>query len=452
MKQMVGIGIGIGIGGGGPRRFALGSMFAAGEPGFFSITRPATCFTDLSGTTQAAAGDAVAYRLDESGRGNHATQATIGLRRILGRMPKSGRRNLLTRTEEFGNAVWEVVAGGAVTLTGTHLSRPVWRVSNQVGTNAGARVQQVLPPRSGDITISVIARTNPSGVICLQIGADTLKQVQFDTATATFFSSGSGAPFVPDIIHQAELINGFWHLRVTYLAMVNVVNAAVLANRRTANTNQYIEVNLLQYELGSTPNPYQRVGSTFDVTEAGQRDCWYLYGGGAADPRWSVTPAIDFTGTDKMTVIAGVRKRSDAAAGKILELSASLGSNDGTFNLRGPTGAASDFGFASKGTVSADAIGTPFAAPVSAVLTGQGDIAGDIARLRVNGVQAANVTTDQGAGNYGNHALHMGSRGGVSNYFNGFDFGVLVRGAATDPATLAQAERAIAQNTPEVYL
>ena len=106
-----------------------------------------------------------------------------------------------------------------------------------------------------------------------------------------------------------------------------------------------------------------------------------------------VTPSINFTGTDKMTVFAGVHKLSDAALGVVVELSAVATSNNGTFILTAPVSAAANFGFFSRGTSSASA-GSPasYPAPMSAVLTGVGDISGDISRLRCNGANISSST------------------------------------------------------------
>ena len=52
-------------------------------------------------------------------------------------------------------------------------------------------------------------------------------------------------------------------------------------------------------------------------------------------------------------------------------------------------------------------------------MTGIGDISGDQAILRINGVQAAISTADQGTGNYATAITYLFSRGGASAWFNG---------------------------------
>ena len=144
---------------------------------------------------------------------------------------------------------------------------------------------------------------------------------------------------------------------------------------------------------------------------------------------------------DKMTVFAGVRKLSDATAAIVAELTANLNSNNGAFYVTAPQNSLSaNFGFDSKGTVEAVASASGFPSPLTAVLTGIGDISGDRSTLRINGIQVSQVTTDQGTGNYSNAIIYIGRRGGSSVPFNGYLYSLIVRGAATTAAQIAATE------------
>lgn len=158
-------------------------------------------------------------------------------------------------------------------------------------------------------------------------------------------------------------------------------------------------------------------------------------------------------GTDKVQVFAGVRKLSDAASGIVVELSASLGANNGAMylingNASGTPGYAG-YNFASKGTLSVNATSpASFAAPITNVLTGIGDIAADTAILRINGTQAASGATDQGTGNYRAYPVYIGRRGGTTLPFNGRLYGLITRfGANLTADQISQAERWMAQRT-----
>ena len=156
-----------------------------------------------------------------------------------------------------------------------------------------------------------------------------------------------------------------------------------------------------------------------------------------------VTGSIDFTGTDKMFVCAGVRKLSDAARAILMELGNSAVS--GSFCVEAPDSAAPRFSFISKGTTGASALSpSSYAAPISSVLTGIGGISTDTGQLSVNGVQVASAVADQGTGNYGNYPFYLFRRGGTSLPFNGLFYGAIIAGAAYSASQIASAERYLA--------
>jgi hypothetical protein len=181
------------------------------------------------------------------------------------------------------------------------------------------------------------------------------------------------------------------------------------------------------------------VGLTSDVTESGKRDCWGLLFDSSDDSLAS--SAIDFSGTDKMVVMAGVRKNVDTARATVCELTVSIASNNGGFHLTAPNAASDTFAFESKGTSLTDAVATSIAAPATRVLTGIGNIAGDSTSLRVNGAVADTDTGDQGTGNYANAILYIGSRGGSSLRFSGLIYTLIIRGATTPTGTIADFEK-----------
>jgi hypothetical protein len=199
----------------------------------------------------------------------------------------------------------------------------------------------------------------------------------------------------------------------------------------TPDSSKHIYVAGPQVEIGSVATRYQRVITATDYDTAGFPH--RLLFDGVDD--FLQTAAIDFSATDAMTIVAGVTKRSDAAQGCVVELTASTASNNGAFLLAAPDGATDTFAFDSKGTAQTDAVVTGYAFVSAAVLTGQADISGDSATLRVNGVLGDTDTGDQGTGNYANAAVYIGRRGGTSLPFNGEISSLVIRGAATaDPA------------------
>lgn len=151
-----------------------------------------------------------------------------------------------------------------------------------------------------------------------------------------------------------------------------------------------------------------------------------------------VTNSIDFTSTDKMTVWAGVRKLSDAAAARIVNLNGTL---NGSIRVVGPYFADASFGAASKGTIDSGVSVLGNAAPKTAVLTVQSNISQPLIGIRVNSAASVNVITSQGAGMYSNAPLYIGGASTDTNPFNGNLYSLIVRGAQSSDAQIASTEQ-----------
>jgi hypothetical protein len=192
---------------------------------------------------------------------------------------------------------------------------------------------------------------------------------------------------------------------------------------------------------------YQRVNTSTDYDSTGFPT--YIKPNGSN--QFMQTNSINFTATDKMTVWQGVRKLSDAANGVLVELSSSISTNNGVFTIQAPQGASAPFNhytFASKGTAFGLATtATGYPSPITNVLTGIGDISGDIATLRINGVQTAQGIENQGTGNFGNYPAYFYMRGGTILPFSGNDYGSIARGAASTAAQITAGETYINSKT-----
>lgn len=158
------------------------------------------------------------------------------------------------------------------------------------------------------------------------------------------------------------------------------------------------------------------------------------------------TAAVNFTATDKMFVCAGVRKFSDASAGMLVELSANVNTNNGSFYIAAPN-TAGTFDFLSKGTANVLVSRSGFNAPISAVLAMQSNISAPTFDTRVNGVASTQSTSTQGTGNYGNYAMYFGRRGGASVPYNGLMYSSVCIGRLLTAAELANVERWVARKT-----
>ena len=161
-----------------------------------------------------------------------------------------------------------------------------------------------------------------------------------------------------------------------------------------------------------------------------------------------VTSAIDFTGTDKMSVFAGLYRDNDVV-GMLCELSSDVNTNAGSFfHVVGD--ALKDYYASSRGTAASSvgqASNITFAGPDLAVFTATHDISGDRTVSRRNGVSGVAGTTDKGLGAFGNYPIYIGMRAGTSLPFNGRIYSLIARGALSDAAQIAAAESYVNSKT-----
>ena len=162
-----------------------------------------------------------------------------------------------------------------------------------------------------------------------------------------------------------------------------------------------------------------------------------------------VTSSIDFTGTDKMTICAGLDKESNSIT-ILAELSATIGSNARAFYLVAGEDLSSRYSSMSRGDFGAS--GGRIAkftasgyAPDTAVITATHDISGDLSTIRRNGVAGASATEDKGPGNFGSYPLFIGARNQSSLFFDGNLYSMVIRGAET--ADVSDLEAHVAAKT-----
>lgn len=175
---------------------------------------------------------------------------------------------------------------------------------------------------------------------------------------------------------------------------------------------------------------------------------YYLACDGSDDSM--ATPGnVDFSATNKSTLCFGIRKLSDAATAALMELSVNSTTTAGTFALFAPVVPANtDFSFRSGGTTPGIAATTNGrTAPITAVITGIGDIAAPISRIRVNGTDAASNAGSQGTGNYASQPIYLFRRAGTTLPFNGQFYGGVIRGASSSAAQISMIEAFINAKT-----
>lgn len=358
--------------------------------------------------------------------GNHASQSTATARPIW-----SARYNIFERTEEFDNAYWEKLDGALVTANAA-------TAPNGQTTADLLNISALPSTRIARNTFIVV----PTGVVyryAIWLKSPTVagtwpmmwRKRDGTTVGQLFSLTTEWQKFVIDLVDETAGANSLLVWLGNRTAGGTLTQALAWgADLRVANESSLLP-------------SYQRVVDATNYDTSGFLP--YLSFDGVDD--FLVTPSIDFTSTDKMTVVAGVRKMSDATVGCVCELSVTSSANNGAFAIFAPISAAANYFWRNKGTVTIDQTISGYAAPISNVLTGFGDISGDSSVFRVNGTQAAQSTADQGTGNYGNYPLYIGRRGGTSLPFNGRLYGLIVRGAASTLAQIIAAEREMAKRT-----
>lgn len=349
-------------------KFSPAALFANSEPGvWYDPSDLTTMFQDRAGTKLVTApGQTVGRVLDKS----------QGL--VLG-------PELVTNGDfSNGSTGWTLGSG--------------WSVSGGVATYSGT--------------------DNANLAITNIVEAGKFYEVRFDVV------SGSGVTIAPYLVTQSVLTTAsFVNVGVgSYRAVLLAPSSGGLVLRRQGGTNFSIDnVSVRELPGNHMVAVSDAARGSYNVDEAGRG--FILFDG--ADDGYSTSTITP--GTDKAQVFAGVRKLSDAARGTVAELSTSIASSNGALHLTAPNAASDTFAFESKGTTLTDAVATPFAAPITSVLTGLGDIAGDSAILRVNGLQADADTGDHGTGNYLAAPLYIGRRGAASQPFNGRLYSLIVR-------------------------
>ena len=367
--------------------------------------------------------------------GNHAYQTTSTSRPVL-----SARYNLLTKTEQFDDAAWTktnatVTANAVVAPDGTLTAdKFVKATTASTGTISQTGALSV----TGAYTTTVFAKRGEWGFLYVSLSNSSSTGVSFNLDTGAVTVIGSGP------IGVATSIGNGWY-RCSITQTLSAQNAIAFLQARTAasdfltagdgTSGIYIwGASLVPSDQASLP--YQRVNTSTDYDTVGFPK--YLKFDGSDD--WMVTPTIT-PGIDKAQVFAGVRKLSDAALGMVAEHGIG-GVNTNQWQLAAPRSAAATYGFVSLGTYVSNATSSAdFPAPITNVLTGLGDISGDLATIRINGTQAGSNTSDQGTGDYLAYPLYIGRRGGTTLPFNGHIHSLIVRfGANLDTTTIAQTE------------
>jgi hypothetical protein len=390
--------------------------------------------------------------------GNHATQPTATSRPVV-----SARVNLLTATEDFSAAAWlktatTITANAATAPDGTSTADALLETATTNSHfvrygNAGAAVG--IAQYRASLRVKANGRTKVQ-FFAEKVGGGQWAGCTFNLSSNTFNSTpitAGGASFVSASI--VDDLQGFKVITVVATSTASgmdgilvcllddAASETVVAPSYAGDASKGIYIwgaDLRVANDGVGIPSYQRVNTATDYDSTGFPV--YLRADGVDDGM--VTNSIDFTATDKMTVVAGVRKLSDAAVGFLAELSVNSTANNGSFWLAAPvtTGVSGDYGWRVQGTAGAGtgAPATIARAPISSVVTGTGSIGASLVEIRLNSVSKQIVAISLGTGNFGNYPLYLFQRGGSSFPFNGRFYGITIISKLLSTTELAQLE------------
>ncbi len=434
------------------------SWFAAGEQGaWYDPSDLTTLFQESSGVTPAALEYPVGLMRDKSGRNNHAFQATSANRPIL-----SARVNLLTSTEAIASAPWAIRSTGTIVPTNNYAIAPNGQMTATLlnkTSSTDAQWQQVFTSvvgciYSGSIFIQKTLTNNVVEIGVRYAYLPTSGDVYYDIDTLTgltYMRAGTGTIAVSSV-------GSYWAVIVTGTTSSGTPVDSALSIRPTIGTVLGVYdvtatgscvvwgADLRPTNSGALLPPYQRVNTASDYDSVGFP--LYLKANGTSSAM--STNSIDFTSTDKMTVVTGIRKLSDAAGSIFMELSADYNANNGSFGYVVPRSVSyNEPLYASKGTslVTVGNATNPAAAPVNWILSGQSSISTPSALSRINRFNYASSVSSQGTGAYGNYPLYLFTRSATLPTVAYNFYGAIIRGAQSDTASVTQTEQYMAQKT-----
>jgi hypothetical protein len=420
-------------------------LFGAGQQGTFIA--PSLTPSLISGSTF---GTGVETLPDLSPRNNPFSQATSGSRAAWFREPKRGRVNLLVQTEPATTATGWTNTGALATNIGNGVMH--WVEDTSTGTHA---IIQVVTIADGtNVTYSIQVKSDGSGrrvrFFALQGSSPFtfMSQIIFDTSSNTVISTVGTAT-------ATDVGDGWFELilqgNTTGSNMRFQVDAVSASNQAsyTGNGSGFF-YRRPQFETGATRTAYQRVTTAFDVTEAGQRDCYGVRADGIDD--WYATGSIDATSASAMTAFVSLRKISEVATnGYILGTQTAGAASSGQFRITFSSGNSYRAGYAFN---TSDGVGSGVFAPAPStdIIVLQINRSTGIASLRRNGVTLFTVNTGIVAGVFNNEPLSLLRNPNGAEPANMRFYASIWALGSYPLSTIQRVERLLSRITPTVNL
>ena len=210
---------------------------------------------------------------------------------------------------------------------------------------------------------------------------------------------------------------------------LTVTGAVTLADMRLSS-----DVATPTYQAVRSATDYDYVGFPSKIKHNGTNS--FLY----------TASTMNLSATDKVTVFAGVQKLGSTQQ-FIAEIGPATESNNGSFAVYADDRASKTYAFWTRGTTGIFPFTGSYTPPITNVYSAQSSISTPSVKIRINGVQDGTSTASQGTGNYGNYVMTVGARTGPVFPFSGSWTQLIIRGALTSDAQVAQAETYVRNKT-----
>lgn len=470
--------------------FTPSSLFAAGEQGaWYDPSDLTTLFQDSAGTTPVTLSpmeQPVGLMLDKSkGLALGAELVTNGTNptTTTGWSQAFGLSSLTASNNEF--VAIATVSGQAAAYTVSTTIGKIYKISLTVRCSvSGQNIDFLVGGNTLGTSVSNLTNTNVSGYFTAIATSTNISVRNTNTVGTYYFNNVSIKEIAGNHAFQATTTNRpLLSARVNLLLSTATLSTQSVTSQATSYTLAFTGTGTVTLSgtatgtLSAGSNTFTATAGTLTLTVSGSvtlADLRPANSGALLPPYQRVTTATDydtvgfplylkcngtssamstnsinFTATDKMTVVTGVRKLSDAATGIFIEHGVG-GIDARAWTISAPRSSVNQ----NYGTDLRDGVNTTctvntssFPSPTSNTLTVLFDYAGVYeSKIRINNSAFFTNTTNL-TGNFANYPLYLFSRS-TSTPTAAYNFyGAIIRGAQSDTVSVAQTENYMAQKT-----
>ena len=432
--------------------FNMGSVaraIAAANNGLlFDPSDMSTMFQDAAGTVPVTAvGQPVGKILDKSGNNYHATQSITASRPVL-----SARYNLLTKTEDFSNAVWiknstATQINASIAPDGTLSADRVWAASGAImtGNDGVGQIGSVNVTSNGaPYTLSFYAKADGLNYIRIREGFNTGARVKINLTDGSF-SGENGWNESIFTVKTSKANNGFLRIEITRTAPVTFSLLIKCGNDVGVGISESVFIWGADLRRGTTSGPYQRVNTATDYDTDERYFPKYLRFDGVDD--YLSLPYMGLYVKGAASIVCARDAVAQAADTYIISERSTIDIDPKYFPSRQLASAGNMGAYISDdaGTVVLNTVGSPFSGVANAVIRSIVDSGNNI-KLFKNGVlDIYDNYTRSGTLTLNNTTIGASVSTTTSNYESMKLYGLIITKSALTDAQRVRCERFLAQ-------